>query len=115
VTGASRQRGIAATVALGLAESGWHVATTYWLPYDQRMPWGNQTEDVPELERQLRQRGAATAAIEADLADPATPSLIFDSVEAALGRVTAWSWPIANRSPPASWTPQWTVSIGTSP
>jgi len=89
VTGASRQRGIAAAVALGLADSGWDVATTYWLPYDQRMPWGSPTEDVPELERQLRLRGAATGAIEADLADPATPSLIFDSVEAALGRITA--------------------------
>lgn len=85
VTGASRQRGIAAAVALGLAESGWDLAITYWRAYDQRMPWGSQADDVAELERQLRTRGAAVAAVEADLADPATPPLVFDRVEATLG------------------------------
>jgi 3-oxoacyl-[acyl-carrier protein] reductase len=89
VTGASRQRGIAAAVALGLAESGWDVAITYWRAYDQRMPWGSQAEDGPELDRQLRLRGAATAAIEADLTDPTTPAQIFDAVEVALGSITA--------------------------
>ncbi len=39
VTGASRQRGIAAALARGLAQSGWDVATTYWRPYDATMPW----------------------------------------------------------------------------
>lgn len=89
ITGASRQRGIAAALALGLAGSGWDVATTYWRRYDEQMPWGSQAADVPELEQQLRRRGAATTAMEADLANPAAPVQLFDSVEAALGRVTA--------------------------
>lgn len=89
VTGASRRQGIAAAVALGLAESGWDVGTTYWRTYDERMPWGSHAEDLAELDRQLRRCGAATRSIEADLADPETPSQIFDAVEGALGRITA--------------------------
>ena len=37
VTGAGRLVGIAAAVAVRLAEDGWDVATTHWSPYDARM------------------------------------------------------------------------------
>jgi 3-oxoacyl-[acyl-carrier protein] reductase len=53
------------------------------------MPWGSRVEDVLELDQQLLLRGAATTAIEADLADVASPSLIFKRVTAMLGSVTA--------------------------
>lgn len=89
VTGASRLRGIAAAIALGLAADGWDVATTYWRAYDAAMPWGSDATDVERLDEQLRAHGAATAPIEADLADVTTPPRIFDAVEAALGPVTA--------------------------
>ena len=89
VTGASRLRGIAAAVALGLAAEGWDVATTCWRAYDQRMRWGSQPDDLAELDRRLGELGATTMSIEADLADPASPGLIFDAVNAALGGVTA--------------------------
>jgi len=36
VTGASRQRGIAAAIARSLAQSGWDVAITYWLCWPLR-------------------------------------------------------------------------------
>jgi 3-oxoacyl-[acyl-carrier protein] reductase len=89
VTGASRRRGIAAAIALGLAAAGWDVATTYWRAYDATMPWGSDAQDVEQLDRQLRASGAATALIEADLADITTPPRVFDTIEAALGPVTA--------------------------
>jgi 3-oxoacyl-[acyl-carrier protein] reductase len=89
VTGASRRRGIAAAIALGLAASGWDVATTYWRTYDATMPWGSDPEDVEQLDMHLRARGAATAPVEADLADVTAPARVFDTVEAALGPVTA--------------------------
>jgi 3-oxoacyl-[acyl-carrier protein] reductase len=89
VTGASRRKGIAAAIALGLAEHGWHVATTYWRAYDATMPWGSDAGDIGQIESQLHAHGAATAAIEADLADVAAPSRVFDAVEAALGPATA--------------------------
>jgi len=53
------------------------------------MPWGSNPHEVEQLDAQLRARGAETAAVEADLADVATPTQIFDAVEAALGPVTA--------------------------
>jgi 3-oxoacyl-[acyl-carrier protein] reductase len=89
VTGASRLRGIAAAIALRLAGDGWDVATSYWRPYDATMPWGSKPDDVVHLAAQLRARGAATVAVEADLADPAVPARVFDTAEAALGPITA--------------------------
>jgi len=89
VTGASRQRGIAAALARGLAQSGWDVATTYWRPYDATMPWGSHPEDPAQIAAELGVVGAATVALEADLTDTSTPARIFDGVEAALGPVSA--------------------------
>src|SRR5438105_10774843 len=89
VTGASRQRGIGSAVALRLARDGWNVAITYWRGYDQRMPWGSDAEDLTRLDSRLRRAGASTAAVEADLADPAAPGHIFATIEAQLNNVTA--------------------------
>jgi len=89
VTGASRQRGIAAALARGLAQSGWDVATTYWRPYDATMPWGSHPEDPAQLMAELGVAGAATVALKADLTDTSAPARIFAAVEAALGPVSA--------------------------
>jgi 3-oxoacyl-[acyl-carrier protein] reductase len=89
VAGASRRRGLAAAIALGLAADGWDVATTYWRAYDATMSCGRDGQAVAQLDRQLRASGAATAPVEADLADITTPPRVFDTVEAALGPVTA--------------------------
>jgi 3-oxoacyl-[acyl-carrier protein] reductase len=89
VTGASRQRGIGSAVALHLARDGWNVAITYWRGYDKRVPWGSDAEDLTRLDSQLRRAGASTAAVEADLADPAAPAHIFATIEAQLNNVTA--------------------------
>jgi 3-oxoacyl-[acyl-carrier protein] reductase len=89
VTGASRRIGIGAAIAVALASSGWNVATTYWRPYDATMPWGSDVDDVERLDAQLRACGAATAPIEADLADVTVPAQIYDRIESTLGPVTA--------------------------
>jgi 3-oxoacyl-[acyl-carrier protein] reductase len=89
VTGASRRKGIGAAIALDLARGGWDVATTFWRPYDQTMPWGSDPDDTGWLRDQLVAYGAKTAAVEADLRLVETPSSIFDTVERAIGPVTA--------------------------
>jgi 3-oxoacyl-[acyl-carrier protein] reductase len=89
VTGAGRTISIGTSVARHLAELGWDVAFTYWTPYDARRPWGAEPDAAATLTRALGERGAATVAIEADLASTNSPEQIFDQVEQRLGNVTA--------------------------
>ena len=58
ITGASRRIGIGAAIALGLAQSGWDIATTFWRGYDASMPWGSNPADVTWLQEQLATLGA---------------------------------------------------------
>ncbi|WP_405775889.1 SDR family oxidoreductase [Streptomyces sp. NBC_00859] len=89
VTGVGRTACIGAAVARQLASSGWDVAFTYWTPYDRRMAWGAEDGAAGVIAGALAECGAATVAVEADLADPDGPSRVFDEAERALGAVTA--------------------------
>jgi 3-oxoacyl-[acyl-carrier protein] reductase len=89
VTGVGRSVNIGAAIAAGLAGDGWDIAFTYWAAYDERMPWGAESGAAGAITETLTARGAATAAISADLADPAAPARVFDAAEQRLGPVTA--------------------------
>lgn len=89
VTGVGRTAGIGAGIAEQLAASGWDIAFTYWTAYDERMPWGAEEGAADAIATSLTRHGAAVAAIEADLADPGSPGLIFDEAQRRLGNVTA--------------------------
>jgi 3-oxoacyl-[acyl-carrier protein] reductase len=89
VTGVGRTVGIGAGIARRLAASGWDIAFSYWTPYDDRMTWGREPGATEAISNALAEHGAATAPIEADLADPDTPARVFDEVERRLGSVTA--------------------------
>lgn len=89
ITGVGRTVGIGAGVARRLSASGWDVAFTYWSPYDERMAWGREPGATGAIADDLTEYGAASMAIEADLADPDTPARVFDEVEDGLGSVTA--------------------------
>ncbi|KQW09221.1 SDR family oxidoreductase [Streptomyces sp. Root369] len=89
ITGVGRTAGIGAGIAQRLAGSGWDIAFTYWNPYDARMSWGTEPGATEAIEASLSERGAVTAAIEADLADPDTPARVFDEVQRRMGPVTA--------------------------
>jgi 3-oxoacyl-[acyl-carrier protein] reductase len=89
VTGVGRTAGIGAGIAAQLAASGWDIAFTYWTAYDERMRWGIEEGATGAIGDSLTSRGAAVAAIEADLADTGSPELIFDEAERRLGNVTA--------------------------
>lgn len=89
VTGVGRASGLGAAIALRLAEDGWNVATSYWAPYDERMPWGHPAGDVERLGATLVDTGARTVAVPEDLSDVGAPGRLFSAVESALGPVTA--------------------------
>lgn len=89
VTGVGRTVGIGAGIAAQLADSGWDIAFSYWTPYDERMAWGVERGAVDAVAAGLAGRGAATAAIEADLAEVDAAARVFDAAEQQLGPVTA--------------------------
>jgi len=53
------------------------------------MAWGVEPGAIGALGHALAERGASSAAIEADLADPGAPARIFNEAERQLGSVTA--------------------------
>lgn len=53
VTGVSRQAGIGAAIARALAEARADVFTTYYRPYDELMPWGNNAGEAQDIVREL--------------------------------------------------------------
>jgi len=85
ITGVGRRSGIGAAIAQRLADDGWDVATTYWSPYDDRMPWGRDADDSGAI----LTSGGRTVRIEADLEDATTAARVFNEVEERLGPVTA--------------------------
>jgi 3-oxoacyl-[acyl-carrier protein] reductase len=89
VTGVGRSVNIGAAIAGQLAGDGWDIAFTYWAAYDERMPWPTEPAAAGAVTETLTARGAATAAISADLADPDSPARIFGTAEQQLGPVTA--------------------------
>lgn len=85
VTGAGRRAGIGAGVVERLAADGFDVAWTSWTPYDQRMPWGADDPCAGQLSATLTAAGRRGVPLEVDLADPAAPTAVFDTVTATLG------------------------------
>jgi 3-oxoacyl-[acyl-carrier protein] reductase len=89
VTGVGRTVGIGAAIAYRLAQDGWDVATSYWEPYDDRMPWGRQDRAQDVIGAGIRDAGAKTVAVAADFTRSDAPAELFDAVERSLGSVTA--------------------------
>jgi 3-oxoacyl-[acyl-carrier protein] reductase len=85
ITGAGRLTGIAAGIAVRLADDGWDLALTYWRPYDADQPWASSDDEPDRLADDLRGRGATVSLLPADLADPAVPDRLVDAAAAAFG------------------------------
>jgi 3-oxoacyl-[acyl-carrier protein] reductase len=88
LTGVGRRRGIAAAIALGLAEDGWDLVLPTWTPYDRRLGIGGGADDVAAVAAAARDAGAAVVLVEADLAAVDAAEKVF-AAAAPLGPVRA--------------------------
>ncbi|PLT27996.1 SDR family oxidoreductase [Peribacillus deserti] len=85
VTGASRLKGIGASICLELAKRGADIFFTYWTPYDNSFPWrGHQTEPARLVEL-VEKQGVKCYSLELDLSDPSSPKHLLDVVHNNLG------------------------------
>lgn len=88
ITGVGRTVGIGAGIARALAADGWDLVLNYWQPYDSRMPWGIQPDDVATLTEELEAAGASVWPLPADLGEP-------DAVERLFAQIAAEAGPLA--------------------
>jgi 3-oxoacyl-[acyl-carrier protein] reductase len=101
VTGANH--GIGAATARALARGGCAVLCTFLRVEDPPDPGTPQTyrdnraQDAAAVVARINEAGGTAVAVEADLSDPATPAMLFDTAEERLGPVdvlvnNATSW-----------------------
>ena len=75
ITGVSRSRGIAATVAERLRRDGWTVVTAGWSPYDAEIHAGVDEQTETDFQ--------------SDLGDPSEPSRLLGAAENRVGVISA--------------------------
>ena len=91
VTGGNH--GIGAATAGALARRGCAVLCTFLRVQDQEDPGtpqayrDNRARDAAAVVARIEEQGGTAIAVEADLSDPATPALLFDTAEQQLGPV----------------------------
>ncbi|MCC5474140.1 SDR family oxidoreductase [Streptomyces barringtoniae] len=89
VTGASRRAGIGHAVARRLAAYGASVYLHHHVPHDAAMPWGADSPEavVGSVRNVLADPGARVGSGPGDLADPAEPARLIDTVGEEFGRL----------------------------
>ncbi len=86
VTGASRSAGIGAAICKALAGEGADIFFTYWVGYDEQMPWGGNSAEQEQLRKEILRLGVRCEHAMADLADVRSIPHILNQVEEALGK-----------------------------
>lgn len=86
VTGASRNEGIGAAVCRELAGLGADVFFSYWVKYDQHMPWGSNNVEQDRLCEEIRSLGVRCEQLQIDLSVPESYKELLNTVEQKLGK-----------------------------
>ncbi|MEW6703191.1 MAG: SDR family oxidoreductase [Bacteroidota bacterium] len=85
VTGVSRLKGIGRAICLELAKKGTDIYFTYWLGYDNQMPWGVNESEPVTIQKELIALGVNCEKIELDLSKVESIAVLFNDVESKLG------------------------------
>ena len=86
VTGVSRRAGIGFAIARRLLDDGAAVFCQGWPAHDAAQSWGPDLQDLPELERELQERGVA-AIVEHDLGQPGAAAALVELAHDRFGTV----------------------------
>lgn len=89
LTGLGRPVGIAAGIAVALAEAGWDLAVTAWSPADEEVFGGGAADGIDVVLQQVERAGATVVSVPVDLADPQSPSQLVSTVVDQLGAPSA--------------------------
>lgn len=88
LTGVGRRRSIGAGLAVGLAQDGWHLAISYWRPYDDRVGMQRSADDPEAIAEECRALGVTATLIPGDLGEPGTPAALIAAAR-EIGPVSA--------------------------
>ncbi|MHA7306182.1 SDR family oxidoreductase [Arthrobacter sp. TMN-49] len=89
ITGVGRTVSIGAGIARALAADGWDLVLNYWQQYDERMPWGEQPEDISTLTAELEAAGSRVWTLPADLGDPSGSERLMADIAQRAGTLSA--------------------------
>lgn len=85
VTGVSRLKGIGRAICCELASKGFDVFFTYWLAYDNKMPWGVTENEPDTILKEIAAFGVRCEKLELDLSSKGAVEILFNTVKQKLG------------------------------
>jgi len=88
VTGVSRLNGMGRAICKRLAMAGADICFTYWTRYDQAMPWGVETSEPDQIQKEIRSLGVKCEKIEIDLSEDLAATELFDFANSKIGGVS---------------------------
>ncbi|NME67526.1 SDR family oxidoreductase [Flammeovirga aprica] len=88
VTGVSRLQGIGKAICTILAQNGIDIFFTYWLEYDEAMPWGVQENEPDLIQKEIQSYGVRCEKLTLNLKEEGAIDLLFYQVNAKMGAPT---------------------------
>jgi len=86
VTGVSRVSGIGKAICVELAKKGCDIFFTYWLKYDNQMPWGVKQDEPELIKKEIEQIGARCEKLELDLTQSDSIKILYQEVRDTMGK-----------------------------
>lgn len=86
VTGVSRLKGIGRAICCELASRNIDVFFTYWMDYDNQMPWKVEGNEPDLIQQEIQAFGVSCEKLELDLTVEGSVNLLLETVQQKLGK-----------------------------